>query len=161
MKNTTLVFANCEQLVQTLKRRNWKEDLEVLHMKNQDLGPLSAIYHSVDSSTFRAFRSRKYWTPSLVFRNFVCTELVGGKFSELLAVRSPSQYRTWAVRLANRLKKEWHRRLVYALDLPRSLKLINLLAKGLCTVAPLWPEQYETIVRSIETERHFGECPRY
>lgn len=28
--------------------------------------------------------------------------------------------------------------------------MINLLAKGLCTVSPLWPEEYETVVWHVE-----------
>jgi hypothetical protein len=37
-----------------------------------------------------------------------------------------------------------------SLDIPRALKLINLLAKGLCVVSPLWPETYEKLVWHIE-----------
>jgi len=46
--------------------------------------------------------------------------------------------------------KEWKKRLGYELDVPRALKLINLVAKGLCIVSPLWPEEYEKVVWHVE-----------
>jgi hypothetical protein len=76
--------------------------------------------------------------------------LVGGKFSELQAVRSNDQYRIWAVGLAKDLRKQWAKSLRASLEIPRALKLVNLLAKGLCIVAPLWPEKFEIIVRYVE-----------
>jgi hypothetical protein len=148
-KADTWRFADREELIAQLKRRDWKNDFRAAHDKD-NLGPLSAIYRSVSSSTFRAFRAHKEWSPSFVFREWSARELAGGGFSELLAVRSSRQYRTWAVKLARGLGKEWRERLRYEIKLPRALKLINLLAKGLCIVTPLWPSKFEAIVWFVE-----------
>jgi hypothetical protein len=148
-KGDTWRFTSREELIAQLKQRDWKNDFMAAHDK-ENLGPLSAIYRSVGSSTFRAFRTHKEWSPSFVFREWVASELVGGKFSELLAVRSNHQYRSWAVKLARGLNKEWRKRLRYEIELPRALKLINLLAKGLCFVTPLWPDKFESIVWFVE-----------
>jgi hypothetical protein len=148
-KGDTWKFANREELVAQLKQRDWKNYFSAAH-EEDNLGPLSAIYRSVSSSTFRAFRTHKEWSPSFVFREWAARELDGDGFSELLAVRSNYQYRSWAVKLARGLNKEWQKRLRYEIELPRALKLINLLAKGLCIVAPLWPDKFEAIVWFVE-----------
>ncbi len=128
-KGETWTFTNRDALIAQLKQRNWKNDFRAIHDKD-NLGPLSAIYRSVSSSTFRAFRTHKDWSPSYVFREWAARELAGGKLSELLAVRSNDQYRSWAVKLARSLNKEWQKRLRYELELPRALKLVNHLAKA-------------------------------
>lgn len=148
-KVETWRFANREELIAQLKQRDWKNDFRAAHDKD-NLGPLSAIYRSVSSSTFRAFRTHKEWSPSFVFREWAARVLVGCKLSELLAVRSSDQYRSWAVKLARGLNKEWHKRLRYEIELPRALKLVNLLAKGLCIVTPLWPDKFEAIIWFVE-----------
>jgi hypothetical protein len=148
-KSDTWRFTNRDELIAQLKQRDWKNDFSAAHDKD-NLGPLSAIYRSVSSSTFRAFRTHKEWSPSFVFREWAARELAGGRLSELLAVRSNDQYRSWAIKLARGLSKEWRKRLRYELELPRALKLVNLLAKGLCIVAPLWPDKFEAIVSFVE-----------
>lgn len=148
-KGDTWRFTNREELIAQLKKRDWRKAFRGVHDKD-NLGPLSAIYRSVSSSTFRAFRTHKEWSPSFVFREWVASELDGGSFSELLAVRSNRQYRSWAIKLARGLNKEWQKRLRHEIELPRALKLINLLAKGLCIVTPLWPDKFESIVWFVE-----------
>jgi hypothetical protein len=148
-KGDTWRFTNREELIAQLKQRDWRKDFGAAYDKD-NLGPLSAIYRSVSSSTFRAFRTRKEWSPSFVFREWAAGELIGGGLSELLAVRSNDQYRSWAVKLAKDLGKEWQKRLRYEIELPRALKLVNLLAKGLCIVTPLWPDRFEAIVWFVE-----------
>jgi hypothetical protein len=150
LKAETWAFETCEELVARLKRRDWRNDFKKAHDEGSDFGPLSAVYRSVSSSTFRAFRTHKDWAPSVVFREWAARELAGGKFEELTKVRSKNQYRSWVVKLAGDLSREWHRRLRYDLEIPRSLKLVNLLAKGLCIVTPLWPENFEAIVWSVD-----------
>jgi hypothetical protein len=149
-KADTWTFRSCDELIAHLKKRNWRSDLNEAHNKEADLGPLSAVYRSVGSSTFRAFRAYEGWSPSFVFRDWSGRELVGGKFSELQSVRSNDQYRSWAVELAKGLCKQWQRRLRYSLEIPRALKLVNLLAKGLCIVTPLWPKNFEAIIQYVE-----------
>jgi hypothetical protein len=146
----TLVFKNPDELVAQLKRRDWRKDFGAVRSKAPDLGPLGAVFRSVSSSTFRAFRTYKERTPSDVFRGWAARELIGGRFLELLAINSADQYRIWAVELAKGLSKEWHRHLRYKLEIPRSLKLVNLLAKGLCVVTPLWPDAFEEVVWHVE-----------
>ena len=146
----TLSFANCEQLVAELRKRDWQKNLREQNSKNLDLGPLTAIHRSVTKSTYRSFRGYGEWTPSLVFREWASTELIQGKFEELVRVRSQAQYHVWAIGMARSLAKEWQKKLRYSLDLARALKLINLLAKGLCIVSPLWPETYQKVVWHIE-----------
>ncbi len=148
-KGDTRRFRNREELIAKLKQRDWRNDFSALHDKN-NLGPLSAIYRSVSKTTFRAFRKHKDWSPSFVFRERAAKELAGGGLSELIAVRSNDQYRSWAVKLARSLSKEWQKRLRYEIELPRALKLVNLLAKGLCIVTPLWPDTFEAIVWFVE-----------
>jgi hypothetical protein len=148
-KGDTWRFTNRDELIAQLKQRDWKHDFSVAHDKD-NFGPLSAIYRSVSSSTFRAFRTHKEWSPSFVFREWAARELAGGRLSELLVVRSSDQYRSWAVELARGLSKEWQKRLRYEIELPRALKLVNLLAKGLCIVTPLWPDKFEAIVWFVE-----------
>jgi hypothetical protein len=146
----TWSFASRDELIAYLRARDWKRDFREVHESIQDCGPLTAIYHSVGKSTFRAFRKGNNWTPSLVFRSWAGTELVQGGLSELQDVNSPDRYRDWALRLARSLGKEWQKRLGYKVEIPRGMKLINLLAKGLCIVSPLWPERYESIVWNID-----------
>jgi len=148
-KNDTWRFTNREELITQLKQRDWKNDFKLAH-DDGNFGPLSAIYRSVGSSTFRAFRTHKEWGPSFVFREWAARELYGGRLEELIAVRSNGQYRSWAVKMARNLGKEWQKRLRYELELPRALKLINLLAKGLCIVTPLWPDKFESIVWFVD-----------
>lgn len=148
-KGDTWRFTNREELIAQLKQRDWKNYFIAAYDKD-NLGPLSAIYRSVSSSTFRAFRTHKEWPPSFVFREWAARELVGGRLSELIAVRSNDQYRSWAVQLARGLSKEWQKRLRYEIEIPRALKLVNLLAKGLCIVTPLWPDKFEAIVSFVE-----------
>jgi hypothetical protein len=148
-KGDTRRFTNREELIAQLKQRDWRNYFRAAQDKD-NLGPLSAIYRSVSGSTFRAFRRHKEWSPSFVFREWAARELDGCRFSELLAVRSNDQYRSWAVKLARGLNKEWKSRLREEIELPQALKLINLLAKGLCIVTPLWPDKFESIVYFVE-----------
>lgn len=146
-----LSFSSRDEIVASLKRRPWKDDLRIAH-HNQgvDLGPLTAIYHSVSSSTYRAFRKHRNNSPSVVFRSWASATLYQGAFAKLREIRSSRDYRSWAFRLARDLDSEWFANLGYKLSEPRALKLVNLLAKGLCVVSPLWPSQYETIVKHLD-----------
>jgi hypothetical protein len=146
-----LSFDSKDEIVAALKKRRWENDLTKAHTnKHDDLGPLTAIYTSVGSSTFRSFPKHRKTSPSVVFRRWASTELFDGAFAELRDIQSNVQYREWAFRLAKRLDKEWREQLRYDLDLPRALKLVNLLAKGLCVVSPLWPDRYTTVVNYID-----------
>ena len=149
-KGETWSFTNIEQLVAELRKQDWKKNLREVHLKNLDLGPLTAIYHAVSYSTYRSFRKHKDWTPSVVFRGWAAKELFDCELENLAEVRSHDQYHAWAVRLARSVSKEWLKRLKYELDVPRALKLINLLAKGLCIVSPLWPQEYDKIIWHVE-----------
>jgi hypothetical protein len=148
-KGDTWRFTSRGELIAQLKQRDWRGYFRASHDKD-NLGPLSAVYRSVSGSTFRAFRTHKDWSPSFVFREWAAREIDGGGFTELLEVRSNDQYRSWAVKLARGLNKEWQKRLRYEIELPRALKLINLLTKGLCIVTPLWPDKFEAIVWFVE-----------
>jgi hypothetical protein len=146
-----LSFGSRGEIVAALKKRRWKDDLTKAHKnKHEDLGLLTAIYTSVGSSTFRSFPKHRQTSPSVVFRSWASTELFGGAFAELRDIQSNVQYREWAFRLAKRLDKKWREQLRYDLDLPRALKLVNLLAKGLCVVSPLWPERCRTVVNYLD-----------
>lgn len=146
-----LSFGSRGEIVAALKKRRWKDDLTKAHEnKHDDLGPLTAIYTSVGSSTFRSFPKYGKTSPSVVFRSWASTELFDGAFAELKDIQSTMQYREWAFRLAKRLDKKWREQLRYDLDLPRALKLVNLLAKGLCVVSPLWPDRYTTVINYID-----------
>jgi hypothetical protein len=146
-----LSFDSKDEIVAELKKRRWVNDLTEAHKnKHDDLGPLTAIYTSVGSSTFRSFPKHRKTSPSVVFRSWASTELFDGAFAGLRDIQSNVQYREWAFRLAKRLDKEWREQLRYDLDLPRALKLVNLLAKGLCVVSPLWPDRYTTVVNYID-----------
>lgn len=145
----TWVFGDRDDLIRHLKERDWKRDFQE-QVTSPQLGPLIAIYHSVGRSTFRAFRKYKDWQPSVVFREWAARQLVEGRMSELMSVRSVAEYERWVFKMSGSLGKEWRKRLHYSLDIGRSLKLINLLAKGLCLAVPLWPEDYKAIVPYIE-----------
>jgi hypothetical protein len=146
-----LSFGSKDEIVDALKRRAWRDDLRIAHRSSGvDLGPLTAIYHSVGSSTYRAFPKHRNNSPSVVFRNWASSNLFHGAFAELTKIRSSREYRSWAFRLARDLDTEWLANLKYKLELPRALKLLNLLAKGLCVVSPLWPNQYKTIVQHLD-----------
>src|ERR1700733_5473229 len=129
-KSEAWSFADSARLVGELRKQDWKKNLREVNSKNPALGPLTAIYHAVSSSTYRSFRKHRDWTPSVVFRGWASTELFQGECENLAAIRSHDQYHAWAVRLARSLGKEWEKRLGYELDVQRALKLINLLAKG-------------------------------
>jgi hypothetical protein len=144
---SALSFTSQDQIVAALKKRRWQDDLDKAHRKlTEDLGPLTAIYRSVGSSTYRPFRKHGKYTPSLVFRTWASEELFNGALAQLGEIRSNDQYRMWAKRLARRLSLKWLEQLKYELDLPRALKLVNLLAKGLCIVSPLWPKRHKAVV---------------
>lgn len=151
-----LSFGGRDEIVAALKKRGrrWNDDLTKAHTNKQnkhgDLGPLTAIYTSVGASTYRPFRKHKKTSPSVVFRSWASTELLHGAFAEFRRIPSNVQYRRWAFRLARHLNKEWRKQLRYDLDLPRALKLVNLLAKGLCVVSPLWPDRYMTVVNHLD-----------
>jgi hypothetical protein len=146
-----LSFGSKDEIVDALKRRRWKDDLRTAYQKQGvDLGPLTAIYHSVSSSTYRAFRKHRNNSPSVVFRSWASEMLYHGAFKKLSEIRSNRGYRSWAFRVARDLDSEWSANLGDELGEPRALKLVNLLAKGLCIVSPLWPRQYQTIVRHLD-----------
>jgi len=145
----TLSFTHSDEIIAALRTRQWEDDLKKAHPE-EDLGPLTAVYSSVTRSTYRAFRKRGKCTPSLVFRSWAAEELFEGALAEFCEVKSNDQYRIWAKALARRLDKEWHESLRYRLELPRALKLVNLLAKGLCVVSPLWPSRWNTVVENID-----------
>lgn len=146
-----LSFHSKDEIIAALKKRRWKDGLTEAHKnKHEDLGPLTAIYTSVGSSTYRSFPKHRQTSPSVVFRSWASTELFDGAFAKLREIQSNVQYRGWAIHLATRLGKEWRKQLRYDLDLPWALKLVNLLAKGLCVVSPLWPERYTTVVNYLD-----------
>jgi len=146
-----LTFSGEDEIVEALKRTPWESSLDEDHGKLEiDLGPLTAIYHSVSSSTYRAFRKNGNTLPSVVFRTWASEQMYNGAFAKLEAIRSNGEYRDWAFGLGRRLDAEWRKRLRYSLELPRALKLVNLLAKGLCAVSPLWPKKYKDIAPNID-----------
>lgn len=146
-----LSFDSKDEIVATLKGRRWEGDIENVHRSIEvDLGPLTAIYTSVGSSTFRSFPKYRTNSPSVTFRSWASTELFHGAFAQLRAIQSNEEYRTWAFRLAKHLDSEWLDTLRYELHLPRALKLVNLLAKGLCAVSPMWPNQYKKTAQYLD-----------
>jgi len=147
-----LSFSSADELVSQVKAVDWAARIEGIHAdpSREDLGPLTAVYSSVGSSTFRAFRVYKSRRPSDVFRSCVSRELLEGGFAEFRDIRTNAAYRTWAFYLAKKLQQAWQQELKTKLDLARALKLVNLLAKGLCTVSPIWPTLSETIARFID-----------
>jgi hypothetical protein len=145
-----LTFESREDLVAVLKRHDWKRDLRREHDKQPDFGLLTAVYDSVGSNTFGAFRSKEDWGPSVVFRNWACAQLLHGGFAAFERIDSNEQYRKWANSCARSLRGQWRPRLGDTLDHFRALKLINLLAKGLCVVSPLWPKRYKTVIWHID-----------
>ncbi len=150
----TLSFGSKDEIVAALKGRKWEEDLTKAHEhkknKHGDLGPLTAIYTSVGSSTYRSLPKYKETLPSVVFRSWATAALLGGAFAKLMEIQSSAQYRRWALHLAKRLNKEWREQLRYDLGLPRALKLVNLLAKSLCVVSPLWPDRGITVASYLD-----------
>lgn len=144
-------FDSKDEIIAALKKRRWEHDLaKAQKHKHEDLGPLTAIYTSVGSNTYRSFPKYGKTSPSVVFRNWASKELFDGALAELRKIKSNVQYRGWAFHLAKRLDREWSENLRYRLNLPRALKLVNLLAKGLCLVTPLWPNHYKTIVQYLD-----------
>lgn len=77
-------------------------------------------------------------------------QLFDGSFASFMTVKTNKDYRAWAVRLAKRLRRDWEKALEAELDFPRSLKLVNLVAKALCTVSPVWPTSSKAIARCID-----------
>jgi hypothetical protein len=143
-------FKDRDELVAALRRTRWTNALKRAHAKEEDLGPLTAIYASVTRSTYRAFRSHGNHTPSSVFRTWASRELYSCNFRKLRNVRSNHQYRAWAIDLAQSLSNTWHKDLREKLTIPKALKLINLLAKGLCVVSPLWPTETKTVIKHLD-----------
>lgn len=145
-----LSFISDGDLIARLKTVDWKGRIEQIHHSREDLGLLTAIYQSVGSSTFRAFRVFKDRRPSAVFRNCISNELFEGGFLAFRCIKTNEDYRRWAFRLARKVQKNWREQLNAELDFPRALKLVNLLAKGLCTVSPLWPNLSHAIAGCID-----------
>jgi hypothetical protein len=77
-------------------------------------------------------------------------ELFHGALADLRKVKSNSQYRKWAKKLARTLCKRWKEELGGGLDDPIAMKLVNLLAKALCSVSPIWPSKYREVARHID-----------
>lgn len=151
MPRPTLIFRHSAQLVAALEARDWEKDLSGLHEKDPDLGPLTAVHASVGKSSLRRFRKNRDWTPSIVFRSWASTELLDGSLVELAKVSDNDQYRKWAVSHAKGLIRAWKKRFPkYPMDIPIALKLINLLAKRLCVVFPLWPEKYKRVIWFVD-----------
>jgi hypothetical protein len=147
---SALTFKDQDHLVAALKQVQWERRLDEIHAERDDLGPLTSIFAAVSSSTFRAFKSRGEKRPSVVFRNCVSELLCNCGVSDLANAGSNDDYRAWALRFARHLEKRWNEQLRYSLDRPRALKLVNLLAKGLCTVSPIWPDRSKTVARYID-----------
>ncbi|HEY6337888.1 MAG TPA: hypothetical protein VIW68_05295 [Candidatus Sulfotelmatobacter sp.] len=151
-----LTFSGEDEIVdELLKATSWQDNVEKDHGKLElkhelDLGPLTAIYRSVSSTTYRAFRKNGNTQPSVVFRTWAVERLYSGAFVKLEAVQTNRWYRDWAIDLGKDLDAEWDKRLGYRLELPRALKLVNLLAKGLCAVFPLWPKKYKKIAPHMD-----------
>ncbi len=146
-----LSFTSPDKLIDALRGRPWEDDLDKAHRGlEEDLGPLTAVHTSVTRSTYRAFRKRGKCTPSVVFRSWASRELFNGAFAEFCEIESNDQYRAWAKARARHLDNKWQEQLRYPLDLARALKLVNLLAKKLCVVCPLWPDQCKSIATYID-----------
>lgn len=136
-----LSFANENEIVERLKTVDWKERIDEIHhgSARPDLGVLTAVYSSVGSSTFRDFRASRNRRPSDLFRSCVSKELFVDGFAEFCRVNTNEAYRDWAFHLARQLVRCWGKELDSKLEFTRAMKLVNLLAKALCTVSPAWP----------------------
>jgi hypothetical protein len=148
---SSLSFKNEKEIINALKMngKRWEHNLRKDHKNQKELGPLIAIYGSITASTYRAFRKRGDYTPSTVFRAWAAEEIATSALSEFRNISSNEDYRIWAKRVARSLRKRWKKQL-WDLDMPRALKLVNLLAKGLCAVSPLWPKESRLIVNHID-----------
>ena len=69
--------------------------------------------------------------------------------SRLRGIESNDQYRSWARSLSGSLIDRWAKCL-RPLEVPRALKLINLLAKGLCVVSPIWPDDTDRVIEHLD-----------
>ena len=147
-----LSFANENEIVERLKTVDWKERIDEIHhgSARPDLGVLTAVYSSVGSSTFRAFRASRNRRPSDLFRSCVSKELFVDGFAEFCRVNTNEAYRDWAFHLARQLVRCWGKELDSKLEFTRAMKLVNLLAKALCTVSPAWPTLSHKIAPSID-----------
>jgi hypothetical protein len=85
-----------------------------------------------------------------LFRNCISKELFDGGFAEFRGIDTNDSYRAWAFHLASTLQRRWREELKQEFGFPRAMKLVNLLAKGLCTVSPIWQTLSKTIAKCID-----------
>jgi hypothetical protein len=74
-----LSFLSEDEIVELLKKVDWEKRIDEIHSDpaRPDLGVLTAVYSSIGSSTFRAFRVNRNRRPSDVFRSCISRALTG------------------------------------------------------------------------------------
>jgi hypothetical protein len=101
----------------------------------------------VGANTFRAFHNmpRK---PSEVFRGWALEALIGrpGYFNKLLSIENRADYDRWLHFFAADFRRHWKRKMGCEIPFGASLKLPNLLMKGVCGVHEIPKTTYDRLV---------------
>jgi hypothetical protein len=116
-------------LVRDLRKYNWQK-----HFGEANSAPLDValiVRKWVGANTFRAFAHYPK-KPSVVFRTWGETALTeGGFLDRLKSIRSRSSYDEWINAFADDFRDYWEREMRKPISFGHSLKLPNLVVKGL------------------------------
>jgi len=130
------------ELVEDLKGCRW----ELRSSKPPPTDWKRTIKEWVGANTFRAFRHMPE-KPSKVFREWAFEALVRRHgFQELLSIKSRGNYDKWLHHLAADFRSRWKSKMGREISFGPSLKLPNLLMKGVCGLHEIPEATYKRLV---------------
>lgn len=154
-------------IVKELEKCPWEKWFELERYKNRHNNLATIVARAVSGSTFRAFSSKSKSTekavaecrPSLLFRSWAVKMLNRWSFNDFERINSPRMYADWRNAMGESLRRSWPQRRKLCvnkyerwpeLEFGVSLKLINLLAKELCSYNQISDERWKEIVKYID-----------
>jgi hypothetical protein len=128
-----------EEFVADLRKCRWEEHFRKKHLEESHSDWQAIIRNWVGPNTFRAFRNMPQ-KPSVVFRDWAKDALLGKehRLASLQKICSPDEYDRWMVALGRSLRRRWEAKMEEEMGYGHSMKLPNLLMKGIC-VSPDLP----------------------
>jgi hypothetical protein len=138
---------NRSNLARALERTDWRQWFRDARLEHSQHDWQWVIDHFVGRTTFRAFHHMPE-PPSKVFREWARDALFGQgrRFEQLSAVSSQAAYDLWLHLLAENLRRRWSTRMGQPMPFGPSLKLPNLIMKGICACPKLEQTAFDRIV---------------
>ncbi|MGC2160962.1 MAG: hypothetical protein WA634_03550 [Silvibacterium sp.] len=133
-------FESAKELKDELSKCPWEKWFEIERYRNRESNLKTIIHRSVGGSTLKAFPNLPRH-PSTVFRDWASNALDESRLKAFWNSTSKTEYRHWLSPLSQNLRASWKKKMKKDLSIGHSLKLLNLLAKGLYSYKDV-PKKY-------------------